>query len=112
MFSSDDVIAIAAAGDFFGKWKEESRFYRCSSLCGFRFYEVDLRSGKPAWVTCLSQAKNFVYMADAKGGDGIDAWVTLDRRDMAVFQRDWKLLAYIASNPGVPYYVMHHSLCD
>lgn len=101
--------SIGKAGDFFGKWKEESRFYRCSSLCGFRFYEVDFGSGKPAWVTCLSRAKNFVYMVDAKDGDGIDAWVTLDRRDMAVFERDGELLAYAAPNPSVAHHVMHPS---
>ncbi|KAK3446528.1 hypothetical protein EUGRSUZ_A02205 [Eucalyptus grandis] len=101
--------SIGTAGDFFGKWKEESRFYRCSSLCGFRLYEVDFGSGKPAWLTSLSLAKNFVYMVDAKGGDGIDAWVTLDRRDMAVFERDEELLTYAAPNPGVVHHVMHHS---
>ncbi|XP_030517691.1 acyltransferase Pun1-like [Rhodamnia argentea] len=101
--------SIGKAGDFFSKWKEESRFYRCSSLCGFRFYDVDFGSGKPAWVTCLSRMKNFVYMVDAKGGGGIDAWVTLDWRDMAVFERDEELLAYAAPNPSVAHRVMHPS---
>lgn len=102
-------MAIAEAGDFFSKWKEESRFYRCSSLCGFRFYEVDFGSGTPAWVTCLSGMKNFVYMVDAKSGGGIEAWVTLDGRDMAVFERDEELLAYATPNPSVAHRVMHAS---
>lgn len=57
-------------------------------------------------MTCLSRAKNFVYMVDAKSGGGIEAWVTLDRRDMAVFERDEELLAYAAPNPSVARHAM------
>lgn len=60
-------------------------------------------------MTCLSRMKNFVYMVDAKDGGGIEAWVTLDERDMAVFERDAELLAYAARNPSVAHHVMHPS---
>ncbi|KAF8043693.1 hypothetical protein BT93_A1873 [Corymbia citriodora subsp. variegata] len=96
---------IARLGSMMGEWKEEANVYRCSSLCGFPFYEVDFGSGKPAWATCLSNTKNYIYLMDTKMRDGIEAWVTLGEREMAVFERDEQLLASAALNPSAAHRV-------
>ncbi|KAK8587103.1 hypothetical protein V6N12_021616 [Hibiscus sabdariffa] len=74
--------------------------YTCTNLCGYPFHEMDFGWGKPIWVTSPSDFKNLIVLLDSKWG-GIEAWVTLDELEMAIFERDLELRAVASSNPGV-----------
>ncbi|KAI6696938.1 hypothetical protein NL676_017057 [Syzygium grande] len=102
--------SIAKLGNVMGEWKEEANLYRCTSLCGFPFYEVDFGSGKPVWATCHRSMKNYIYLMNTKMRDGIEAWVTLGEREMAVFERDEELLASAALNPSAAHHVMRATI--
>ncbi|XP_068329611.1 acyltransferase Pun1-like [Pyrus communis] len=75
--------------------------YRTSSLCKLPLYEMDFGWGKPAWVTSLSVLKNIILLVDTKEKDGIEAWVTLDEQEMAIFESDQELLAFCSVNPSI-----------
>ncbi|OMP07799.1 Transferase [Corchorus olitorius] len=72
--------------------------YTCANLCGYPLYEMDFGWGKPMWVTSPSNFKNLIVLTDSKLG-GVDAWVTLDEVEMAIFERDQKLLEVASLNP-------------
>ncbi|KAL3501539.1 hypothetical protein ACH5RR_035988 [Cinchona calisaya] len=58
-----------------------------NSWCRKPFYEADFGWGKPVWVSLASlPATNSAILVDTKEGDGIEAWVTLEEKDMSVFQ--------------------------
>ncbi|KAK9288415.1 hypothetical protein L1049_016871 [Liquidambar formosana] len=76
--------------------------YRSTSLCRFPLYETDFGWGKPVWVSSASvQFGNTVVLVNTKRGDGIEAWVSLEEQEMAVFQRNQDLLAFASFNPAV-----------
>ncbi|KAH7575891.1 hypothetical protein JRO89_XS02G0243000 [Xanthoceras sorbifolium] len=54
----------------------------------FPFYEVDFGWGKPAWVSVTQRPYNGIILVNAKDGDGIEIWVTMDVEGMAHFQQD------------------------
>ena len=61
-------------------------------------YEVDFGWGKPIWVGRVSLPfKNVVVFIDTKSGGGIEAWVNLNEEDMAKFESDTNLLAYVST---------------
>ncbi|KAL4352469.1 hypothetical protein GQ457_06G039730 [Hibiscus cannabinus] len=74
--------------------------YTCTNLCGYPFHEMDFGWGKPIWVTSPSDFKNLIVLLDSKWG-GIEAWVTMDEQEMAIFERDLELRAVASLNPGV-----------
>ncbi|XP_065875568.1 BAHD acyltransferase At5g47980-like [Euphorbia lathyris] len=97
MFVLDSMKGL---GTYFSD--ENEKVYFCSSWCRYPFYEIDFGWGKPFWVTTVFWAmKNLILMIDAKGGDGIEAFVTLDERAMAVFEKDQELLSFSSVNPSV-----------
>ncbi|KAK8960176.1 Deacetylvindoline O-acetyltransferase [Platanthera guangdongensis] len=58
---------------------------RCvfSSWCRFPAYGMDFGWGKPAWVAFGgSIIKHSVVIVDRKGGDGVEAWVSLEQDEM------------------------------
>lgn len=60
-----------------------------SSWCRFPFYEADFGWGKPVWVSIARlPAGNSAVLIDTRDGDGIEAWISLDKKDMALFQQD------------------------
>ncbi|KAJ8770586.1 hypothetical protein K2173_018077 [Erythroxylum novogranatense] len=76
--------------------------YRCSSLCGFPLYKIDFGWGKPSWVTSpVLRCKNFILLHQTKDGNGIEAWICLDEKEMSQFERDQDLLAFAHTNPCV-----------
>ncbi|GAA0141545.1 hypothetical protein LIER_35414 [Lithospermum erythrorhizon] len=63
--------------------------YGFTSWCKLGFYEVDFGWGKPIWVSGIGASDysvymNFIVLMDTKCGEGVEAWVTLDERDMEV----------------------------
>ncbi|QDP16941.2 hypothetical protein Tsubulata_042465 [Turnera subulata] len=78
-------------------------FYLCTSWCRFELYEAaDFGWGKPTWLSFASTAiKNAVVLIDTKDGAGIEAWLTLSKEDMALFESNQELLEFAAVNPRV-----------
>lgn len=53
------------------------------------FYEADLGWGKPVWASIAPHTiANTVVLMGSKDGDGIEAWVHLERNDMRLFEQD------------------------
>lgn len=83
------------------KKKTGLKVYKCSSGCKFPLYETDFGWGKPAWMTSVNKVvSNTISLLDTSSG-GVEAFVTLDEDDMAVFQKDEILLSYASLNPTV-----------
>ncbi|KAK2665373.1 hypothetical protein Ddye_003947 [Dipteronia dyeriana] len=68
--------------------KGEGDVHAFSSLRNVPFYEVDFGWGKPAWVSLAQRPYKGVMLIDTKAGDGIEAWVTMDKEEIAYFQND------------------------
>ncbi|KAL5788647.1 hypothetical protein ACOSP7_005596 [Xanthoceras sorbifolium] len=66
----------------------EGDVHRFGSFRSLPFYEVDFGWGKPAWVSLAQRPYKGVMLLNTKGGDGIEAWVTMDEEEMDYFQND------------------------
>ncbi|KAK4835367.1 hypothetical protein QYF36_024534 [Acer negundo] len=77
--------------------------HRFSSLRNLPFYEVDFGWGKPAWVSLAHRPYKSVMLIDTKSGDGIEAWVIMDKEEMAYFQNDPNITMLLKDGDhGVP----------
>ncbi|GFP85240.1 pelargonidin 3-o-(6-caffeoylglucoside) 5-o-(6-o-malonylglucoside) 4'''-malonyltransferase [Phtheirospermum japonicum] len=63
----------------------------------FGFYEADFGSGhKPVWVRVGTVcAENLTILVENREGDGIEAWVHLDPKDVTYFERDEDMKLFI-----------------
>ncbi|KAK4597757.1 hypothetical protein RGQ29_015321 [Quercus rubra] len=101
-----DFVKMLQQGDVYLKYMKEnlSNFVKgelvtlsFTSLCRFPLYEVDFGWGKPAWVTSAKFTfKNLITFIDAKSGDKIEVWINLKVEDMAKFETDNELLAFVS----------------
>lgn len=82
------------------KGEDFNRLVSTTSWCKFPLYEVDFGWGKPIWVAPPKSLApgNCIVLWDNRGGDGIEAWVTLREQVMADFERDMELLSYASFN--------------
>ncbi|XP_059658762.1 acyltransferase Pun1-like [Cornus florida] len=72
--------------------------FTCSSLCGYPFREMNFGWGAPIWVGYSSiKNNNTILLLDAKEG-GVEAWITLEEKDMAALECDEELLAFASLN--------------
>jgi shikimate O-hydroxycinnamoyltransferase len=72
-----------------------------TSWCNFGLYDIDFGWGKPIWISSVGSSgnaeavlPNLVLLMDTRSGDGIEAWVILDKEDMIVLGQDKELLAF------------------
>ena len=73
--------------------------YRCTSWCRSSLYQTDFGWGKPIWLSPTGVgSKNIICLTDTREGDGIEAFVTLEEQEMAVFERDEELLPFSSLN--------------
>ncbi|KAL7227691.1 hypothetical protein ACSBR1_022541 [Camellia fascicularis] len=87
------IKAFIEANQNFSNAKMDS--YLFTSWCRFPFYEIDFGWGKPVWTSLVSMpVKNFICLMDNKEGDGIEAWVLLDEKDMVNFEQDQTIRAF------------------
>ncbi|KAJ8770599.1 hypothetical protein K2173_018090 [Erythroxylum novogranatense] len=77
--------------------------YFCSSICGFPIYETDFGWGKPSWATAIPfpERRNFIVLQKTKEGNGIEAWICLEKKEMAQFETDHELLAFACTELAV-----------
>ena len=68
-----------------------------TSLCRFPIYEADFGWGEPIWVGLAKLLyRNVVTFLDTKSRNGIEVWINLEEEDMAKFEVDKELLAYVS----------------
>ncbi|XP_076899674.1 akuammiline synthase 1-like [Bidens hawaiensis] len=86
-----DVSRLSKEEDY-----ESYKTYMCTSLCGFPFNKVDFGWGNPvvASLTLRPEKRVGCSLMDTPNGDGIEAWVTLDKQDMERLQNDKELLSF------------------
>ncbi|XP_065860974.1 stemmadenine O-acetyltransferase-like [Euphorbia lathyris] len=72
-----------------------------SSWCRFPFYEVDFGWEKPIWIATTLKLNQGAILIDTKDGEGIEAWVTLPKEDMAKFQQIPYICSYASFNPTI-----------
>ena len=68
--------------------------YKFTSWCRFPLFEVDFGWGKPIWVSNQPKVVEMVSLTDTKDGDGIEAWVGLDEKNMSLFQNHPEVKAF------------------
>ncbi|KAK7246931.1 hypothetical protein RIF29_41802 [Crotalaria pallida] len=67
----------------------------------YSMYEADFGWGKPIWVTTSDcPMKNTIVFMDTRDGNGIEALVNLEEKDMALLERDVELLQYASLSPS------------
>ncbi|KAM0012345.1 putative vinorine synthase [Helianthus debilis subsp. tardiflorus] len=71
---------------------EHNKFCIFTSWCRFPMYEADFGWGKPYWVNTAGSSVEMVTLMDDKDGDGIEAWVSLNQKEMYVFGSDQDIL--------------------
>ena len=78
--------------------KGEVDVYKFTSWCRFPLYQVDFGWGKPVWLSRIHSALEAATLLDTEGGDGIEAWLSFNKKDMPLFLQDKDILAF-TSNP-------------
>ncbi|XP_076935710.1 limonoid 21-O-acetyltransferse-like [Bidens hawaiensis] len=73
-----------------------NRTFLVPSFCGTPYHKFDFGWGNPAVASMTLRSVNpsGAVLMDTPNGDGIDAWVTLDKHDMERFQNDKELLSF------------------
>ncbi|XP_057451796.1 stemmadenine O-acetyltransferase-like [Lotus japonicus] len=80
---------------------KENQILFISSWCKFSIYDADFGWGKPVWVTTSGcPVRNCIVLMDTRDGDGIEAIVNMEEKDMAKFEHDMELLQYASLNPN------------
>ncbi|XP_027338077.1 BAHD acyltransferase BIA1-like [Abrus precatorius] len=75
--------------------------FKCSSWCNFPLLKVNFGWGEAVWMSSVNKyVSNTIALMDTKDG-GIEAFVTLDQQQMALFEQDQELLHYALINPSV-----------
>ncbi|RVW36672.1 Vinorine synthase [Vitis vinifera] len=76
---------------------EEVDVFLFSSWSRLSFHDADFGWGKPVWVSKIHFPADQIFLLDGEGGDGIDAWVGLNKQDMLQLQQDGDIMAFTCS---------------
>ncbi|KAK9929891.1 hypothetical protein M0R45_026963 [Rubus argutus] len=67
--------------------------------------EVDFGWGEAIWIGVVGNVgptfRNFTVLVETHRGMGIEAWVTLDKKQMAIMEEDPQFLAFASPNPDI-----------
>ncbi|XP_021283302.1 vinorine synthase-like [Herrania umbratica] len=85
------------------KFEKNSKvgMFMFSCWCRFPFYEVDFGWGKPTWFECPLRANRVGFFVDTSDGEGIEAWITLRKEEMAKLEKEPGILAYATFKPSI-----------
>ncbi|CAI0455419.1 unnamed protein product [Linum tenue] len=75
-----------------------------SSTIGLRLYDVDFGWGKPAWVTTAQFPCQIPYTAtllQSPVGYGVEVWLTLLEKEMAILEQEVEFVTYVKNNMPV-----------
>lgn len=76
--------------------------YWMTSWCKLGLYEADFGWGKPFWIgTSSFLGKTSVVVLDGRGGEEMEAWLSLPVNVMAVLEKDQEFLSFASVNPQV-----------
>ncbi|KAG2683240.1 hypothetical protein I3760_10G023900 [Carya illinoinensis] len=85
--------------------KECQDYFRFTSWIKFGFNELDFGWGKPIWVGVLGgvgpEFRKLTIFNQVRSGNGIEAWVTLDEKEIDILENDPEFLAFATPNPSV-----------
>lgn len=100
---SDDYITKEQSGDSYlndfykllsRMMTGESEWCSFSSWCRFPVYEVDYGWGNPIWFcTTAFPLKNTIILVDSRCGEGIEAWVNMNRDNLEMLENQIKLIS-------------------
>ncbi|PSR91651.1 Vinorine synthase [Actinidia chinensis var. chinensis] len=76
--------------------------FLCGSFCGYPLSKINFGWGEPIWVCSASKIKNRIILVDGRGG-GIEAWVTMEKQDMAAFERGEEIHGFASLYPSSDY---------
>nr|XP_043625268.1 acetyl-CoA-benzylalcohol acetyltransferase-like [Erigeron canadensis] len=79
-----------------GEELKQNKFAIFTSWCNFPIYNADFGFGKPCWVSEAGRSLDMVTLMDDKHGDGIEAWVSLNEKDMSVFEQNEDILSVLS----------------
>ncbi|KAJ6408563.1 hypothetical protein OIU84_011816 [Salix udensis] len=71
--------------------------FNFSSWCKFPFYEADFGWGKPIRLSPALQLNRVVIFLDTADGEGIEAWISLSKEDMVMFEQHLESLPMLLS---------------
>ncbi|GMI77741.1 hypothetical protein like AT3G26040 [Hibiscus trionum] len=94
-----DDLAAKVCGEF-EKDSNIGVFYFVS-WCRFPFYEADFGWGKPVWVEGGLKTNRTAIFVDSSDGEGIEAWISLNREEMSKLEQQHGILAYSTFKPSV-----------
>lgn len=81
--------------------------YTISSWCKMGLNEIDFGWGNPIWVSLIPGLdvlyKNVAVLIDGETNDKIEAWISLDNREMRVLEGDHEFLVFATINPPISY---------
>ncbi|XP_030929456.1 stemmadenine O-acetyltransferase-like [Quercus lobata] len=74
--------------------------------CWLRFFnDLDFGWGKPFWIGIMGKVgsafRNLIMFSETPCGIGIEAWVTMDEKEMAILENDPEFLAFASLNPSI-----------
>ncbi|KAM3698401.1 hypothetical protein ACB098_06G185800 [Castanea mollissima] len=78
----------------------------CAFTSWLRFFnEIDFGWGKPFWIGILGKVgpkfRNLIIFGETPRGIGIEAWLTIDEKEMGILENDPEFLAFASLNPSI-----------
>ena len=78
----------------------------CAFTSWLRYYnDIDFGWGKPFWVGIMGKVgptfRNLIIFNEISWGLGIEAWVTMDEKELAILENDLEFLAFASPNPSI-----------
>ncbi|KAJ8750301.1 hypothetical protein K2173_014216 [Erythroxylum novogranatense] len=79
--------------------------FEASSALNMGFYEGNFGWGKPVWFgeASLSEKmnKNSILLVEAPNADDVEVWITLNKHQMGIVEKDPEFLSYATPNPPI-----------
>ncbi|XP_030937125.1 stemmadenine O-acetyltransferase-like [Quercus lobata] len=101
---------LLAFSDYFDQLEDMFSAEIKPDVCAFtswlRFFnDIDFGWGKPLWVGIMGKVgpafRNLIIFIETPGGIGIEAWVTMDEKEMAILENDTEFLQFTSLNPSI-----------
>ncbi|KAI4382137.1 hypothetical protein MLD38_008136 [Melastoma candidum] len=80
--------------------------FACTSWCGFGYYDTDFGQGKPVWMSTVAGSNGAeVFLSgailyDTRDGDGVEAWIVMDEKEMELLEGEEGMREFAVSNPS------------